>query len=121
MNRKSKLKTQTNHAPPVLPTLDDGRLQFVVRRRDGSANDDAVYALDLLLVKLACEQLEAKHQLPTLENGQLQPTPEFLIDLAERLDGLGLAACTPTLAWQVWQAASHELGSLKKNMNGTPS
>lgn len=91
-----------------IPLLDDGTLKFRVKRPDGAETEHSV---DLLVLKLTCEACEEQHRLQTVE-GRLQPTPAFLADLAVQLGGLGLAPCTPTLAWQAWIACGEQMGRL---------
>jgi hypothetical protein len=88
--------------------LNDGTLTFRVRRRDGQ---ESTHEVDLLLLKLTCERCEQEHGLQVVE-GRVQPTAEFLTDLASRLSQW-IAGCTPTLAWQAWIAATDEMGRLK--------
>lgn len=99
------------------PMLTDGQLSFEVKRADGTTT---THELDLLVIKLACEQCERRHQLKEAE-GRLVPTPEFLQDLSATLAGLGLVRCTPTIAWQVWISASEQMATLKKTASETPS
>jgi hypothetical protein len=97
--------------------LSDGTLRFRVRRRDGS---ETVHDVDLLLLKVTCEQLEDQHQLQ-VKNGRIQPTADFLKDLASQLGGCGLDGCTPTLAWQAWIAATEAMATLKNAISETPN
>lgn len=99
------------------PILSDGQLRFRVRHRDGT---ETTHDVDLLVLKVTCEQCEDRHQL-TVKDGRIQPTPEFLVDLAGRLAGCGLADCTPTLAWQAWIAATEAMTTLKNAMSETPN
>ena len=92
-----------------LPMMSDGTLRFRVKRHDGA---ETVHTLDLLLLKLTCERCEEDHQLVIAE-GRMQPTADFLQDLASRLAGIGLDGCTPTMAWKAWVAASEEMARLK--------
>jgi hypothetical protein len=99
------------------PIMADGELIFAVRRADGTVTEHRV---DLLMLKLTCEQCETAHRLTDAE-GQVNPTPEFLLDLAGKLQAIGIERCTPTLAWQAWVAASEQMQMLKKNLSTTPS
>jgi hypothetical protein len=99
------------------PLMSDGKVRFRVRRSGGA---ETVHEVDLLVLKVTCEQCEDQHQL-TIKDGRIQPTADFLIDLAGRLTAYGLADCTPTLAWQAWIAATEAMASLKNAMSETPS
>lgn len=94
-------------------SLTDGVLRLTVRRSEGETQHE----LDLLVVKLTCEQCENRHALERTKDDRVVPTPEFLQDLASALTELGLEGCTPTLAWQVWIAVGNAIGELKKNMS----
>ena len=99
------------------PIMHDGTLVFRVER---GGEEPERYTLDLLMLKLTCEAMEAKHSLRVAE-GRLIATPAFLLDLAGELQTLGVENCTPTIAWQVWISASQQLEALKKNIEGTPN
>ena len=103
---------------PVKPSilLSDGTLEFVVRRKEGESRVN----IDLLCLKLCCEDCEDRHQLQR-RNGLVNPTPAFLQDLATQLVGIGVDACTPSLAWQLWRAAAEQMEELKKSTSETPS
>jgi hypothetical protein len=103
-------------AQPPLSVFSDGTIDFVVRHRDGT---ETRHKLDLLVVKLCCEGCEQQHKLQ-IADGRIHPTPEFLVDLAERLGRFGLKDCTPTIAWQVWLATIDAMTELKKSMSETP-
>ena len=103
--------------PKATILLSDGSLAFRVRRGDGS---EALITIDLLILKLCCEQCVDKHQLQVVD-GCLPPTPEFLVDLAGRLQKFGIDGCTPSLAWPLWLAGIAQMEVLKKNMNETPT
>jgi hypothetical protein len=97
-----------------IPTFSDGVMDCAVARSDGSLTS---HRLDLLCVKLACEETERKHKLATDVAGNQVPTIEFLRDLSDRLIVAGIDDCTPTIAWQVWCAVANEMARLKKNTN----
>lgn len=97
--------------------LDDGSLEFRVRHRNG---DEQTISIDLLVLKLLCEECEEQHHLQVI-NGTTKPTPAFLMDLAGRLHNSGVLNCTPSLAWQLWFASIEQMNALKKNTSETPS
>lgn len=97
--------------------LESGELVFRVRR--GQAEVD--HTIDLLALKLTCEACEQEHSLRVTEDNKLQPTTEFLVDLAGRLESLGICGCTPTVAWQIWIAAGLQMEMLKNVMSGMPN
>ena len=77
------------------------------------------YSGDLLLLKLACEELERKHSLEVAE-GVIHATEPFLVELAGRFKAqLNAEQCTPTEAYLLWQRVSEWMDDLKKNTNGT--
>ena len=102
--------------PQASLLLSDGSLEFRILRKDGT---ETPVSIDLLVLKLCCEQCEEDHRLKTA-NGMTTPTPAFLHDLAGRLAENGVPDCTPSLAWQLWIASIEQMSRLKKTTNGTP-
>lgn len=102
---------------PAHELLDSGELIFRVRRGDAEAE----FTLDLLELKLTCEEAVAAHSLAEDKTGRYVPTAAFLRDLAGRLEGLGVCGCTPTLACKFWHAAGEEWERLKNGQSETPS
>lgn len=99
-------------------TLSDGLLRFQVKPLgDGEA---VVHELDVLLLKLACEECESKHGLKVVE-GRVRPTTDFLRDLAAKLETLGVVGCSASVAYQLWCEASDAIALLKKNTSETPN
>jgi hypothetical protein len=92
-----------------LATMSDGLLKFRVKRGE----QETVHEIDLLMLKLTCQQCEEDHQLKTTDDQRMIPTPAFLKDLATQLDGLGLSPCTPSMAWQAWIESTNAMGRLK--------
>lgn len=90
--------------------LSSGKLTF------GNAATDNIHDFDLMVLQLTIEQVHGMHNLKTNENGELKPTPQFLMDLAAAIDRLGFDGCTPTQAHQIWITASVAISSLKKNI-----
>jgi hypothetical protein len=97
--------------------LEDGTIQFVVRRPDGTTTEHGV---DLLVLKLTCEECQTAHQL-AVKDGLMNPTAAFLIDLAGRLAGLGLDGCTPTMAHRAWVTASEQMVRLGESRGEMPN
>ena len=93
-----------------------GELTFSILTKEGPVDR----AVDLLWLKLTCEEAEKEHALQQDAEGRQQPTPAFLKDLANRLSE-EVYGCTPTVAWQMWIAASHAMNELKNSMSGTPN
>jgi hypothetical protein len=95
---------------------DDGLLQVTFRKSDGSAFE---FADDLLMLRLTCEELEAKHKLAET-GGILYATADFLTDLTARLarrhEGL-----TPTMAAHVWRLTAEAFRAEKKSTKPPPS
>lgn len=93
------------------PILQDGQLTFRIQRGE----EETSHKLDLLELKLTCESCESKHHLQ-IQDGRVVATAQFLRDLAGELEALGVKNCTPTVAYQIWLAASAQLEVLKKNI-----
>ncbi len=91
--RKKKIKLQSGDLRFVLPS--------------GEAFD-----CDLTIVKLICESLERRHNLQRVGN-QIEASESFLESLAGELVTLGCAGCTPTLARQIWIAASEKFSQVE--------
>lgn len=103
--------------PSNNPNLfSDGTVTFVVKRATG----ETTHSMDLLVAKLCCEQCQDVHQL-RIADGRIHPTPEFLIDLADRFSQFGVENCTPSIAWQIWLAVIDQMNNLKKNTSEMPS
>lgn len=99
-----------------IPLDDDGQISLTFRRGDGSAVE---ITDDLLLLRLECEALEAKHKLP-VQDGCLHATADFLADLTARLKQRH-ASVTPTIAAHVWRVTSEKFAAAKKNTNDPPN
>lgn len=98
------------------PVLDDGLLRFDFRCR----GETTPHEIDVLILRLTCEECEQTHGLQVKE-GSYVATAAFLTDLAGRIAALGVAGCTPSLAYQLWGASVAHVEALKKNMSETPS
>jgi hypothetical protein len=99
--------------------LPDGSFRFKVRSRDGA---EVEHSIDVLFLRLTCEECEDAHQLPTTgENGAYRATTAFLVDLASRLEAAGVSGCTASIAYQLWNVSVRELELLKKNTSETPN
>lgn len=105
--------------PDQLTTLDDGQLHFKIRNRGTGEETD--HSIDVLLLRLTCEECEATHHLQTNERGEYIATAAFLNDLAGRLAAMGVADCTPSVALQLWSVSVREIEALKKNTSEQPS
>lgn len=99
-------------------TLNDGALQVQVRHRGGGITESEI---DIILLQLACEECEGRHQLPLDDKGCMKPTAAFLKDLSASLESLGVLGCTPAVAVGLWAAASEQIAALKKNTDATQS
>lgn len=95
--------------------LRDGSITFNVKSMDGKSL--RTISVDCLLLKLCCEEAETAHGL---KDGQ-SPPAAFLKDLAGRLQGLGVEACSPSIAYQLWHLSGQMIAALKKNTNETPN
>jgi hypothetical protein len=98
------------------PILTTGELRFHVVTAEGTSEQ----RVDLLWLKLTCEEAEKDNALQVDSEGRLQPTAQFLDDLAARL-GSKVSDCTPTMAYQMWLAASSAMTELKNAMSGMPN
>ena len=105
------MESQTNPVPTEddKSILDSGELTFRVRAADGTVTD---HKMDLLRLKLTCEECESTHGLEIVD-GKIQPTAAFVADLAGRLDEMGVCGCTGTVAWQIWLAAFKQMALIK--------
>jgi len=102
---------------PSVPMLHDGELVFHVKRNCGETTEHRV---DLLALKLTCEELEEKHGLQE-KDGRMVSTAAFLLDLAAHIEAFGVEKCTPTMAWQMWISASEEMQNLKNELSEMPN
>ena len=97
-----------------LPDMADGQFHFTVN----GTNERAV---DVISLRLAVEEAEAKHRLDKDEAGNLRPTATFLASLAGLLKEAGLPDCTPSLAYQLWCVSGGLMDGLKKNTSEPPN
>lgn len=95
------------------PMLSTGEIVFRVQREEGYVD----HKIDILTLKLTCEECEKAHSIEAV-NDRLQPTAAFLVDLAGRLEEMGVCGCTPTIAWQMWISASDAMTKLKNSTGG---
>lgn len=102
-----------------LTVLEDGQLHFKVRNR--ATGEEVEHGIDVLILRLTCEECERTHNLQTNARGEYVATTTFLTDLAGRLAAMGIDGCTPSIAMQLWHVSANEIEALKKNTNGTPS
>jgi hypothetical protein len=101
---------------PTGPILTSGDLQFQLMTPEGVSEQ----RVDLLWLKLTCEEAERENELRTDTEGRMLPSAQFLDDLAARLSAK-VPTCTPTMAYQMWIAASHAMTELKNAMSGMPN
>ncbi len=96
----------------IMATIDlsSGKLTF------GNAATDNAHDFDLMLIKLTIDQVTGLHNLKEAGSGGLTPTPEFLVDLAAAIDGMGFDGCTPSQAYEIWVIATTAFIGLKKNI-----
>ena len=92
--------------------IDDGTLPVTIRKPDGT---EASFTLDVMQARLAAQLVEKKHGA---DQENWTSTPQFLADLAEAFASLGIAGCTPTVAYQIWHRTAELWADLKKNMLG---
>lgn len=93
--------------------LTTGELVFSVLTPEGPSERK----VDLLWLKLTCEEAERDNSLQVDAEGRQQATALFLDDLSSRLSAK-VADCTPTMAYQMWLAASEAMNELKNAMSG---
>lgn len=98
-----------------METLSDGLLH--VKVKSSSDGTEKEYAIDLLALRLACEECENSHHLE-VKDGKLMPTLNFLADLAARL-GMFIPECSVSVAFQLWGQSVREIEFLKKNTSET--
>lgn len=75
---------------------------------------DETWNADLIELKLMFEQLEATHELTSVE-GQFVATSEFLSEAAQSLSALGCPRKTQTVARQIWVAVSDTFAICDEN------
>ena len=103
-----------DHDSPILST---GDILFKVQREEGIVE----HRVDLLELKLTCEECEKTHALETDAEGRMKPTAAFLRDLSGRLEQIGVCQCTPTIAYKMWVAGANAMVELKNAISGMPN
>jgi len=99
---------------PALEVLD-GAIPLTIRRANGT--EDSL-TIDVMQVRLALEPVEAKHGCG--KEGW-RATPEFLTDLAQACESVMHMACTPSVAFAIWQATTRYWSDNQKKMLGQPT
>ncbi len=103
--------------PPI--HLDDGLLRFTILNRE--TGEQANHSLDVLLLRLTCQECEALHSLQADANGSYIVTAAYLADLTARIASLGVPECTASIAYQLWGASVREISLLQKKTSEQPS
>ena len=103
-------------ARPSGAILTTGELRFHVMTAEGLSER----LVDLLWLKLTCEEAERENDLRIDAEGRFLPTAQFLDDLAARL-GAKVEGCSATMAYQMWVAASQAMTELKNALSGMPN
>lgn len=116
MAKKAKRKkTGKKKAATTAAKLSDyyssGELTFCI---DGGESGSKTVTVDLVMAKIAADELELKHRLDD-QGGR--PTRPFLADLAIELSEIGNFACTPSVAYQIWHAVDQQMAILQKKTN----
>ena len=113
MTKRKTVKRAGRKIPQPKPEsngqLIDGTITIEVK---GGPHDGEKIHMDATVVKLAAEQLQAKHKLP-IEDGGYRPTAEFAVDLDKALQGVGYKS-TATIAIHAWIRASEYFVELQK-------
>jgi hypothetical protein len=97
--------------------LDSGELVYG-RRRGGECVTE--HKIDLLVLRLVCEECVEENNL-AVKDGRYVMTAGFLLDLAGRLNDVGVDGCTPTEARQLWMLSTQTQETLKNDSSGMPS
>jgi hypothetical protein len=91
--------------------VSDGTMEIIIQGKQPRR-----IVADVMVVKLACEELEIAHKLKPDAKGQLHATPKFAIALSESFRELGYET-TPNVAIAMWQRANEHFGQLQKKTN----
>ena len=90
--------------------LIDGTITIEVK---GGPHDGEKIHMDATVVKLTAEKLQAKHKMAVGEDGLVEATAEFAVDLDKALQGIGYKS-TPTIAIHAWIKAGEYFVALQK-------
>lgn len=99
--------------------LEDGLLRFSILNR--STGEHVNHSLDVLLLRLTCQECEELHNLPTDDDGSYKVSAAYLADLTSRIIALGVPECTASIAYQLWGASVREMSALQKKTSEMPS
>jgi len=97
------------------PILASGKILFSIQTPEGPQDIE----MDVLWLKLTCEEVEKQHNLETDAENRLIPTAKFLDDLKIKLQER-VPTCGETVAWQMWIAVAEAMSELKNAMSGMP-
>ena len=107
--RKRTAKTVRKDPSRNGAVVNDGTIAVTVK---GGPYDGQTIEMDITLVKLAAEEMERKHDLPTVD-GMTQATTGFAKDLSAELVELGYN-CTPAIALHAWVKVCQYFVELQK-------
>ena len=114
MTKRKTVKRAGRKIPQPKPEsngqLIDGTITIEVK---GGPHDGEKIHMDATVVKLAAEQLQAKHGLKEDDKGLIRPTAEFAVDLDKALQVVGYKS-TATIAIHAWIRASEYFVELQK-------
>ena len=112
MTRKKQPASRSQAQRPQAASngeIRDGVIRFDIV---GGPHDGKSVAMDPLLVKLAAEVLERKHELEVFD-GRYQGTPAFAVELSAALEALGYVS-TPAIAMHAWVVCAEYFAELQK-------
>jgi len=106
-SRKQSKPSEDNYV------FSDGMLSFKI---EGGEHGGETVSVDLLWLRLKCEELEESHKLKVNEEKQEYiPTAEFLSALSRSIEQ-ETGYCTPSLAFQIWVAGSRLYEEIQKKI-----
>ena len=98
-----------SHSDNGHSTVKDAVLSIKV---EGGELDGQEIEMDVMLVRLASDELARKHNLEVVD-GELHATVEFVAELCERIKQIGYP-CTPSVAIHAWVKVSEYFAELQK-------
>lgn len=114
---KKRAESSSDH----LDTIDDGTIPVKIQ---GGESDGKTVQLDLMLAKIAFEEVEIKHKVYETKGpdgkSNWKATTAFLADAAKAMQSVGVPNCTGTMAYQLWSIVSQRWIDLKKNTREVP-
>jgi len=102
MAKKKVATRRKSTGPPVIDLTEVLEMESTIKIKDKS--------LDVCILSIEIADIEEQHDL---KSRGWRPTTQFLESLSAALERLGVAGCTPSVAYSVWHTVGEVMSTLK--------